>query len=97
MRAVQPAISTGGQQLVDDVRREIGETRARRGCREPRARRVCRVAAVDTAGSIGIRPTSGAPITAASASPPPEPKIAWREPSGATNSLMFSTTPSTLR
>ena len=33
---------------------------------------------------------------AASAAPPPLPNSAWREPSGATNSLMFSTTPDDL-
>ena len=36
-------------------------------------------------------------MSAARRLPPPDPKIAWRDPSGATNSVMFSTTPSTFR
>ena len=51
----------------------------------------------DTAASIGTDPTSGAPVSAASLLPPPDPKMGCRVPSGATNSLMFSTTPSTFR
>ena len=98
MRAVQPAISTGGKQLVDDAAGDLG------AARPPRAASGCASTTglptsppSDTAGSIGTSPTSGAPVSAASRLPPPDPKIACREPSGATNSLMFSTTPSTLR
>ncbi len=35
------------------------------------------------------------PRSAASASPPPEPKISYRVPSSPVNQLMFSTTPRT--
>jgi hypothetical protein len=42
-----------------------------------------------------IRATKGTPICSANAAPPPSPNTACREPSGATNSLMFSTTPTT--
>ena len=50
-----------------------------------------------TAGSIGTCPSKGAPMSSASCWPPPSPKSEWREPSGATNSLMFSMTPTIRR
>ena len=68
---MQPAISIGRQQVVDDARRELGNAwpAGLSGASSTTGRR-CRRRA-DTAGSIGMRATSGAPISAASASPPP--------------------------
>ncbi len=46
---------------------------------------------------MGTAPRSGTSISFASAAPPPSPKIAWRDPSGAEKALMFSITPITFR
>src|SRR5262245_6940634 len=97
MRAVHPAISTGGSSSSTTRAAMPASSRAAAdsGCASTTGRPVSPPS--DTADSMGTRPTSGAPVSAASRWPPPAPKIACCDPSGATNSLMFSTMPSTLR
>src|SRR5262249_52711621 len=97
IRAVQPAISTGGSSSVT-IRPAISFNAIaadERGAANTTG--VPSPPPAETAGSIGIDPTSGAPANSANPSPPPVPKMACEEPSGATNALMFSTTPSTFR
>src|SRR5262249_49484813 len=73
MRAVQPAISTGGRSSAT-MRSAIATSSrpaAESGCASTTGRPAS--PSVDTAGSIGTAPTSGAPVSAARRFPPPEP------------------------
>ena len=82
------------QQLVDDARREVVERRAGRavGAAERDGHAVVAAGRRPRARSGSAR-RAARRSRSASAAPPPAPKSAKRSPSGATNSLMFSTTP----
>ena len=72
MRAVQPAISTGGSSSSTMRRASVGELASPPGSRGARARRAGRRRRRSTPRArSGSAPTSGAPVSAASASPPP--------------------------
>ena len=82
-----------GPTSVDDGCREPGERLSGLGLRSGRCDRSAGVAAFPQGGVERYLPEQRHSELLGQLRPPPSPKRAWREPSGAVHQLMFSITP----